>query len=380
METKDSIIDFLQSNPIAKDLSSLELDLLYQLNKILYLDAQTIVFTESESTRDIYFIFKGEVEILKWDKGQHLQLTIGKIKQGEMFGEMSFLDGEPRSSSIKTIKPSILIELSYEMIFQKMDDPAVKNIYNKIIQNIAITNTQRLRVSNKNYVQSLRTEIDQLSVQNSSGFLFISIIFIMGLANIADTIILKSSINVHSVPFSWSFLMGIFIPILFIAKKINHTLDDLGVTLSKWKKSVSEGLIISGGLLSFLFFGYWIYTLIEPTAPSLIYVITHPLKRLDFSAYIYIIHCYIQEFIARGTIQSSLLKFMGTNTRPSEAVIVASFLFGFFHSSRGVEAVVVAFLASLFFGFIYIRTNNLLGVSIVHYVVGIVAIHYLGLI
>jgi CRP-like cAMP-binding protein/membrane protease YdiL (CAAX protease family) len=380
MDTKDIIIAFLSAHSIAKDFSSEELDCLYQLNKILTLDANTPVFNEGDLTRDVYFIFEGEVEILKWNKEENQKLAIGKVLKSGMFGEMSFLDGEPRSSSVKTTQPSIIIQLSYEMVSQKLDNPLISNIYNKILQNIATTNIKRLRVSNQNYVQSLQTEIDLLNSKNSFGILFISIIFLMGFVNIADTLFLQYGVNTHTPLFSWSFLIALLIPSLIVVKKINCSLGELGVTLVNWKRSVIEAIIISAIVECFVMLAYWIYTLKNPTAPSLSYVIMNPLKPFDFFVLIYIVHSYIQEFIARGIIQSSLIKFMGTSTNSSRMVILTAFLFGFFHSSWGIEAVFVTFAMSLVFGFIYIRTNNLLGVSIAHYVAGVTGIHYMGLI
>src|SRR4030066_2104523 len=60
------------------------------------------VFKESEDGQSLFIIKKGEVKACKTaPDGELFTLTI--MKDGEIFGEMSFLDGRPRSATVVAV-------------------------------------------------------------------------------------------------------------------------------------------------------------------------------------------------------------------------------------------------------------------------------------
>ena len=63
--------------------------------------AGTILAREGESSRKMYVIKKGKVRIFRKYLGQHVTLAV--LGDGEIFGEMSFFDGEPRSASVEAL-------------------------------------------------------------------------------------------------------------------------------------------------------------------------------------------------------------------------------------------------------------------------------------
>ena len=56
-----------------------------------------IVFREGEQTRDMYVIHEGRIEIVKEAGGHEVQLAV--LERGSFFGEMSLLEGLPRSAT-----------------------------------------------------------------------------------------------------------------------------------------------------------------------------------------------------------------------------------------------------------------------------------------
>jgi CRP-like cAMP-binding protein len=294
MQISNSIIDFYISHPIAKGLSEDEIKILYRYTKMIALGFNVIVVHENEASRDLYFIFEGEVQLLKSDDEQKLQLSIGNLPKGEMFGEMSFLDGLPRSSTVVTATPSVLLKLSYEIAAN--NEPFIKEIYYKILHNIATINIKRLRITNENYVRSLRAEIDQLNLRNSFGILFIFLILVVGIANIVDNLARTYGIDTHTAFFSWSYLMSIFIPSILIVNWIGCPLADIGVTTKNWKESAIQGIIISILLVAILVIGYWLYAMNNPSTPSFYVVLTNPVRKLDFFALIYFFTLIFKNF------------------------------------------------------------------------------------
>ena len=57
------------------------------------------IITEGKSTSDLFFIEKGEVEITSYNKNEKERLTLAKLGEGDLFGELAVIDNKPRSNS-----------------------------------------------------------------------------------------------------------------------------------------------------------------------------------------------------------------------------------------------------------------------------------------
>ncbi|HHL40404.1 MAG TPA: cyclic nucleotide-binding domain-containing protein [Deltaproteobacteria bacterium] len=111
-----------------------------------------VVFKETESGTSLYIIRKGEVKACKMaPDGELLTLTI--MKDGEIFGEMSFLDGRPRSATIVAISDveTYVIE---KADFDTIVDEHPRIIY-KILKNIVFTIHSIVRGMNTRYMEMI---------------------------------------------------------------------------------------------------------------------------------------------------------------------------------------------------------------------------------
>jgi PAS domain S-box-containing protein len=70
--------------------------------------AGEIIFHEDETSRDLYILAEGAVEVIK---GQARLARIDKI--GAVFGEMSFLLGAPRTATVRALGPARAIRVSF---------------------------------------------------------------------------------------------------------------------------------------------------------------------------------------------------------------------------------------------------------------------------
>jgi len=62
---------------------------------------QDLVVMEGEVSEDLFFIKHGEVEIFREDSG--IPVFLNKLREGEFFGEMAALHGNPRSASVRAM-------------------------------------------------------------------------------------------------------------------------------------------------------------------------------------------------------------------------------------------------------------------------------------
>ncbi len=110
------------------------------------------VFKESEDGQSLFIIKKGEVKACKIaPDGELFTLTI--MKDGDIFGEMSFLDGRPRSATIVAVsdlETFIIDKFDFETLVD--DNPRI--IY-KLLRNIVFTIHSIVRGMNVRYMEMI---------------------------------------------------------------------------------------------------------------------------------------------------------------------------------------------------------------------------------
>jgi len=109
------------------------------------------VFKEGAHGGYMFFIVEGEVEVIKqFDTKKH---TIAKLSRGRSVGEMSLIDGSPRSATVKAVSPLKLIVLKRED-FNKLneEEPAIAN---KVLMGIATLLSLSLRDTNNRFTEKL---------------------------------------------------------------------------------------------------------------------------------------------------------------------------------------------------------------------------------
>jgi CRP/FNR family transcriptional regulator, cyclic AMP receptor protein len=72
-------------------------------------DDGEVVVREGEETREMFIIRVGRIEILKQVGGHEVRLAI--LERGSFFGEMSLLEGMPRSATARAIGKTELVVL-----------------------------------------------------------------------------------------------------------------------------------------------------------------------------------------------------------------------------------------------------------------------------
>jgi HEAT repeat protein len=78
--------------------------------------ADAIIFCQGAPGDSIYFIVTGAVAALD---GERIFTRMG---EGEIFGEMALLDGEPRTATIRTTEPTHLLSLDQTPFYELMDE------------------------------------------------------------------------------------------------------------------------------------------------------------------------------------------------------------------------------------------------------------------
>jgi len=111
----------------------------------LELAAGEFLVREGEDSTQMYFLQTGSMSVIKRSEDQEKQ--IGTIYAGEVVGEMSFLDNEPRCASVKAINDCQLVIIppaKFEKMFQ--DLPVwYKALVNTLLERLRKANS-RVRI------------------------------------------------------------------------------------------------------------------------------------------------------------------------------------------------------------------------------------------
>ncbi len=114
--------------------------------------AEKVVFDEGDEGQTLYIIKSGEVRISKKDpEGREQVLAL--LKDGDIFGEMSFLDGRPHSATVTTVHNSRILKIE-KVDFDKFIEAQPKAAY-KIMKNIVFAVDTIVRKMNSQYVDMM---------------------------------------------------------------------------------------------------------------------------------------------------------------------------------------------------------------------------------
>jgi CRP-like cAMP-binding protein len=103
------------------------------------LEEDTVIFKEGDRGDSMYIIYQGEVEIYKSNT------TLAVLKEKEVFGELSLIDAESRSASVKAHSDCYLFKIDQEPFYELLDSrPEIAKGFLKML-------CKRLRILNEKF-------------------------------------------------------------------------------------------------------------------------------------------------------------------------------------------------------------------------------------
>ncbi len=69
------------------------------------------IFDRHSKARDVFFVIRGRVRVVNYSLAGR-EITLDDISEGEYFGELAALDGQPRSASIMALTDCLIVALS----------------------------------------------------------------------------------------------------------------------------------------------------------------------------------------------------------------------------------------------------------------------------
>ena len=123
----------LSNIPIFKDLAPDVLSDLSTRLRVLKVKKDDVLFRKEMEGTTLYIIQEGAIKVVLQSKsGEEMILNI--FSEGDFFGEMSLLDGMPRSADAIALKPSVLLLLHRKDFLRllKRDDSALEMFFSSL--------------------------------------------------------------------------------------------------------------------------------------------------------------------------------------------------------------------------------------------------------
>jgi len=106
---------------VFQDLSLTDYESLSGILKAHSYKADQHIITLGEHTQDVYFIISGKVRITTFTSGGK-EVTFQDMRAGQMFGELSAIDGQSRSTNVVALTPTSLAKVSPMSFFKILRD------------------------------------------------------------------------------------------------------------------------------------------------------------------------------------------------------------------------------------------------------------------
>ena len=144
-------------------------DVLDYLSTLLTVEtppAGATLFREGEDANAMFVVISGEVEVLKKSK-RAVEARVAVLGPGDWFGEMSIVDIQPRSATVRALAPSRLLKVTSADL-----DALYRHdlrSYAIIILNLARELSRRLRVADGILADLISNVMDQYLSRPAAG-------------------------------------------------------------------------------------------------------------------------------------------------------------------------------------------------------------------
>ncbi len=378
--TAEDVVGFLRQLPFLKSLHDAEVLLLARAAEQLSYVSRQVVLQEGQASDAIYLVFRGSVEVVKHARSDPRYaddladgLAIHQIERGSVFGEMSFIDGDLTSATIRAAADCELLRLSHATLARLAEESGVP-ILDRLNGAVAQAVIRRLRLISDQHVRALQRELNEIRLRHAFERFFMATMVLFGIASLVQKLIQEGTSPWPHMAYSWGFLLLSVAPMAWFALRQKRPWADFGMTLLGWRKAVVEGLAIASVLtaLSLVVARVWLR---EPGEPLVTWGSVSHYNTAQFAVFVlgYPVHCFLQEFIGRGVIQTSLSHLL-PRARKSLPLLLTSALFGIYHLYVSVSFAILTVVVSILFGWLYNRHKTLVGVTVLHASIGLASV------
>jgi CRP-like cAMP-binding protein len=139
-------LEVLRRSPLFEMLSEAELQVLAELSRARPFAAGEVVFREGDAGDALFVLAKGEVEVVTSGAGAHPH-ALAAISAPDAFGEMSLIDREVRSATVRARTECVALQLGADS-FTAFRNRS-RDGFTLFLVNVARVLSSRLREANR---------------------------------------------------------------------------------------------------------------------------------------------------------------------------------------------------------------------------------------
>ena len=364
-----------------RGLTTRELAVIDPLVKERSLPTGETLVRQGQPAVELFILRSGTLEIVKTDDDDEREHVIGVVTAGQVVGEVALFNEQPRFATVRATSDCVLDAITFNQLRPNADqlarssiDPRpkpVRRAYRKLLENLAKLLADRLRAqADVSLAEAKRRHAVARFLINILVLLCLYSFLLSGLDHIEKH--LPDSTSYVSIPMQMLFAFGSW---RFI-RSTGYPLRDFGITQRQLLGSLFEAIVLTVPVLALLT-GIKGLMLWGGDKVGEVPLIAHPdvVSRLSEPTVlrllgVYALSCAVQELIVRGALQSSLEMFLTGPRRVLQAVLISALLFSMTHLHMSFLFAALAFIPGLFWGWLFARRRNLVGVTLSHIAVG----------
>lgn len=346
-------ISDLKKSLLLADFSDQELQQLAPLFVQKTLAPGTELTKEGDDKRELIILTQGEVSTYIIDPVSGNDILLSTSEGITTLGELSFVDGEKRSATVRAISEVTFFSLSREDFDQWGQSGSA--LYYRFLAQLTKPVVEKLRVAKETSLaaEKRRRQFGQ----------FAGLVFILFILQSIMTAFYSNLSEVLSIGFISIIAMIVATLIcILMALTVSTSFKDFGLHTQGWPRALADGVILSLLLLSATYF-------LVPEA------LIHTISKFVLSTMgvVYIASAFLQELVFRGIFQTALQEFY-EDAKGKIAIPISAITFANAHVPLGWEMVVLTFFMGAVMGWLYIRHHSLIGITLIHYTLGVIAI------
>ena len=342
------------------------------------------IVREGDEAREVFIIQRGTVAVVKRGAGT-TDHEFARLGAGDSFGEMALLDPGSRSATVRAVDAVRILVIPIDAVVALAKE---RPTFVPALVGLARLVAVRLRITNSTAVESLDRALAEERTRVAMGkFTFLLIIayslytWVLGTATQVKEALGRSElVTVPAIVVTAGIL-------LWFMKTSGYPASFFGVTLKNWARHALEAVAFTLPLMGVAvgiklwmvanvpsMLGQPIFQMFATSAAGGAASTFNPWLTLA-----YIVFVPFQELIYRGGLQGALEHFLTGPWRAWMAILGSNIIFSAAHLYISPGLSVTAFVAGLFWGWLYSRQRGLVGVSISHVLLGFFAFEVVDL-
>ena len=122
------------------------------LNRVVFQAGRKII-EQGDTGMRAYYIEKGRVEVVVDDQSHHLK--VAELGVGEVFGEMTLMNGAARTATVRAIEATTVVVLSHSDLLERID-----KISDRVLKALMKVAVQRLENTTRGQMDQFKTMTD----------------------------------------------------------------------------------------------------------------------------------------------------------------------------------------------------------------------------